>query len=86
MSEATSQLQHPAVEQAAQPDRAYSVEEAKELLNIGTTLFYAERNAKRLRVCKIGERSVVFASDLAAYQALLKSEADARPVKSPQAA
>jgi hypothetical protein len=84
MSEATSQLQ--AVKQTPQPDRAYSVEEAKELLNIGTTLFYAERNAKRLRVCKIGERSVVFASDLAAYQALLKSEADARPVRSPQAA
>jgi hypothetical protein len=86
MSEATSQFQHPASGQPQQPDRAYSVEEAKELLNIGTTLFYAERNAKRLRVCKIGERSVVFASDLAAYQALLKSEADARPVKSPQAA
>lgn len=86
MSEAISQLRHSAAEQAPQPDRAYSVEEAKELLNIGTTLFYAERKAKRLRVCKIGERSVVFASDLAAYQALLKAEADARPVKSPQAA
>jgi hypothetical protein len=86
MSEATSQLQHPASAQPPQPDRAYSVEEAKELLNIGTTLFYAERKAKRLRVCKIGERSVVFASDLAAYQALLKSEADARPANPSKAA
>lgn len=68
-----------------QPEQAFSVEEAKRILKIGTTLFYAERNAKRLRVCKIGDRSVVFSSDLAAYQAMLKSEADARR-GSPQAA
>jgi hypothetical protein len=65
---------------------AYSVIEAAHILNIGITNLYAERKAKRLRVCNIGARSVVFADDLAAYQALLKSEADARPVKSPQAA
>jgi hypothetical protein len=65
---------------------AYSVIEAAHILNIGITHLYAERKAKRLRVCNIGSRSVVFADDLAAYQALLKSEADARPVKSPKAA
>jgi hypothetical protein len=65
---------------------AYSVIEAAHILNIGITHLYAERKAKRLRVCNIGSRSVVFADDLAAYQALLKSEADARPVKAPQAA
>jgi hypothetical protein len=65
---------------------AYSVVEAAHILNIGITHLYAERKAKRLRVCNIGARSVVFADDLAAYQALLKSEADARPVKAPQAA
>jgi hypothetical protein len=65
---------------------AYSVIEAAHILNIGVTHLYAERKAKRLRVCNIGARSVVFADDLAAYQALLKSEADARPANPPKAA
>jgi hypothetical protein len=65
---------------------SFSVPETARILNIGIVKLYAERNAKRLRVCNIGSRAVVFADDLAAYQALLKSEADARPVKAPQAA
>jgi hypothetical protein len=65
---------------------SFSIPETAHILNIGIVKLYAERNAKRLRVCNIGSRAVVFADDLAAYQVLLKSEADARPVKSPQAA
>lgn len=65
---------------------AKSVEDTFRDLGIGRTLGYQEIAAGRLRVCKIGTRSVIFDDDKAAYIALLKSEADARRSSNPKTA
>jgi excisionase family DNA binding protein len=54
----------------------YTVPEAMAMLRIGRTHFYAQVNARRLRVVKQGGATRVAADDLAAYVELLKQEAE----------
>ena len=44
-------------------------------LGISLPTLYREAALKRIRISKIGARSIIFRSDRAAYVALLKSEA-----------
>lgn len=61
----------------AEPDIADTVKQVAADLNISLPTLYREAALKRLRISKIGARSIIFRSDRAAYVALLKSEADA---------
>lgn len=51
---------------------AYGLNEINGLLGIGRSTLYAEIKAGRLRLTKIGRRSLVLADDLAAYIVVLK--------------
>jgi hypothetical protein len=64
-------------QQQAQPDIADPVKQVAADLNISLPTLYREAALKRIRISKIGTRSIIFRSDRAAYVALLKSEADA---------
>ena len=47
--------------------RAYSIQEACAQVGIGRTLLYSEMKEGRLRVSKIGRRTIIRAEDLGAW-------------------
>jgi hypothetical protein len=61
----------------AQLDIADTVKQVAADIGISLSTLYREAALKRIRISKIGSRSLIFRSDRAAYVALLKSEADA---------
>ena len=62
---------------AAQPEIADTVKQVAADLGISLPTLYREAALKRIRISKIGTRSIIFRSDRATYVALLKFEADA---------
>jgi len=60
---------------------AYGLDELTELLGLGRSTLYLEVRAGRLRLSKVGRRSIVLADDLAAYLAVLKKGESASPSK-----
>lgn len=64
---------------ADMPDIADPINVVAKGLNISIPTLYREVSRKRLRMCKIAGRSVIFRSDRAAYIRLLKAEADTNP-------
>jgi hypothetical protein len=61
----------------AQPDVADTIKQVAADLNISIPTLYREAALKRIRISKIGARSIIFRSDRASYVKLLKDEADA---------
>jgi Helix-turn-helix domain len=55
----------------------YKVPEVLEMLRMSRTQFYAQVNARRLRIVKQGGSTRVTADDMAAYVRLLQEEAEA---------
>jgi excisionase family DNA binding protein len=55
---------------------AYSVNEVLELLSIGRTSLYEAVNRGDLKIVKFGNKTLVYAADLAAFLALLKGAID----------
>lgn len=53
---------------------AYSLSDLTDLLGLGRSTLYNEVKAGRLRLSKIGARSIVLAQDLAEYLETLRQE------------
>jgi excisionase family DNA binding protein len=54
---------------------AYSVDAAAALIGLGRSKLYLEVASGRLRVCKVGSRTIIRRADLIAYLDLLAEEA-----------
>jgi len=54
---------------------AYTVNEVIETASVGRTTLYAHANAGSLRLTKVGTKTIILATDLAAWLALLRSGA-----------
>lgn len=54
---------------------AYSLQEVGQAVGLGRTKVYAEAREGRLRISKIGRRSIVLADDLADYLARVREGA-----------
>jgi excisionase family DNA binding protein len=84
------QLQVENVDSTSDPRRfglvkaAYSVNETLDLLSIGRTTFYALVRSGDLKIAKLGKKTLIYATDLAALLGKLR-DASEQPVLGPQA-
>ncbi|GEM_PF-3540080 len=60
---------------------AYGLDELTKLLGLGRSTLYLEVRAGRLKLAKVGKRSIVLADDLAEYLAGLREGNSARPTR-----
>jgi hypothetical protein len=63
---------------APTPQSASTLKEVADRKRVSLRTIYSEVSAGRLKISKIGARTIVYAEDEAAYDDLVRSEADAR--------